>query len=102
MLKFDGSCLKQEKVTLSHKWVVNIYIVYEINLWSYTHGADFTLRNFSFGAVKLTKNAGPDKYSYLGYGTGFDAHGSFSLSDGSGFGRNVLVLVLLWVRDTYW
>ena len=29
--------------------------------------------------------------SYSGYGIGFDACGSFSLSDDSGFGKNVLI-----------
>ena len=37
------------------------------------------------GAVKLTKNANFDKYKYK-----FDSSGSFSLSDGSGFGKNVI------------
>ena len=32
----------------------------------------FTLGNSLFGAVKLTKNAYPDKYRYSGYGIGFD------------------------------
>ena len=30
-IKFDGQCLKQDKVTFNHKTIVNIYIVYEIN-----------------------------------------------------------------------
>ena len=47
--------LKQEKVALTYEQVVNIYIVYEINLWSYPYSADFTLGNSLFGAVKLTK-----------------------------------------------
>ena len=53
---------------------------------------DFTLRNFLFQDVELTKNANPDKYSYSVYGIGFDARGSFSLSDGSGFVKNVIIL----------
>ena len=31
----------------------------------------FTLKYCLFGAVKLTENADPDKYSYLEYGKGF-------------------------------
>ena len=31
-IKFDGQCLKQNKVTFNQKTVVNIYIVCEINL----------------------------------------------------------------------
>ena len=34
----------------------------------------FTLDDCLFGAVKLTKNADPDKQVYSGYGTGFDVH----------------------------
>ena len=35
-IKFDGQCLKQVKVTFTHKNIVNIFIVYEINLLQYT------------------------------------------------------------------
>ena len=51
---------------------------------------DFMLRNSLFGAVKLTKNADFDKYKYSGYGIGFYAYGTFSLSDSSGFRKNVI------------
>lgn len=37
------------------------------------------------------KNTDPNKYNYCGYGTGFNAHGDFSLSDGSGFDKNVII-----------
>ena len=33
-----------------------------------------------FGAVKLTKNADPDKYSYSGYGIGFNSCSLFSIN----------------------
>ena len=29
-VKFNGDCLKQEKITFNHGKIVNIYIVYEI------------------------------------------------------------------------
>ena len=29
-LKFDGSYLKQDKITFTHRTIVNIYIVYEL------------------------------------------------------------------------
>ena len=58
-VNFDGSCLKQEKVTFTHKNVVKIYIVYGMNLWPYTQRADFMLENFLFGAVEFTKNTDP-------------------------------------------
>ena len=44
-VKIDGSCLKQEKVAFAHNKVVNIHIVYEINLWSNILGIGFALGN---------------------------------------------------------
>ena len=49
----------------------------------------FTLRGCLFGSVKLTKNTDPDKYSYSGYGIGFDTQIEYSLPDGS-VGKNVI------------
>ena len=52
----------------------------------------FKLGNSLFGAVKLTKNADPDRCRYSGYGIGFDTRGSFSFSDSSGSGRNGIIV----------
>ena len=30
-VRFSGSCLKQDKITYTHRKIVNIHIVYEIN-----------------------------------------------------------------------
>ena len=90
-VKFNGSCLKQSnKISYTHKKIVNIYIVYEINKKDNTIISDPTLRNCLFGAVTLTKNAGIDKYGYSGYGIEFDRKGEFSFS-GGGYGQNVLI-----------
>ena len=43
---------------------MNVYIVYEINLGSYTQVDNFTWGNSLFGDVKLTKNADFDKHKY--------------------------------------
>ena len=88
-VRFTGSCLKQSKITYTHKKVVNIYIVYEL-IASSSHSDDPTLKNCLFGAVTLTKNADNDKYGYSGYGTEFDRRPSFSFP-GGGFGQNVLI-----------
>ena len=90
-IKFDGHCLKQDKVTFTHGKVVNICIVYEINLWPFMQHSDFMLENSLFGAVKLTKNADPDKYKYPDCSIGFDVGGSFSQFDGSGFGKSMII-----------
>ena len=79
-------------VTLTHKKVVNIYIVYEINLWPFNVSEDLALENYLFGAVKLTKNITDfGKYKYFRYGIGYDARRGFTLSDGRGFGKYVII-----------
>ena len=88
-VKFNGSCLKQDKATYSHGTIVNIYIVYEVskkdNIRSYP-----TLENCLFGAVSLTKHVDIDQYKYSGYGNGFDRKGEFSFGS-NGIGRNVII-----------
>ena len=49
------------------------------------------LGNSLFGAVKLTKNADSNKYSFTQYGIGFDSSGFFSLSESSGLGKNIII-----------
>ena len=91
--KFGGQCLKQDKVIFTHKRVSNINIVCEINLWPFKESSDFTLVNFLVGTVNLSKNGDFKKHKYSGYGFGIQARESFSLSDGSGFGKNVIIFV---------
>ena len=91
-VKFNGSILRQTKVSYTHEKTVNIYILYEL-AGSTSHTDDPTLKNCLFGAVTLTKNANMDKYRYSGYGNGFDRKSSFSFL-GSGFGQNVLIFGL--------
>ena len=76
-----GSCLKQDKVTLNHGAIVNIYTVYEIRS-NYNISSYLTLENCFFGAVSLTKNDDIDLYKYSGYGIGFVRHGEFSYGNG--------------------
>ena len=86
-VKFNGDCLKQEKITFNHGKIVNIYIVYEIersvNISSYP-----TMENCLFRAVKWTKHV-VDLYKYSGYGVGFDRKRFFSIGDE--VGRNVII-----------
>ena len=77
ILEFKGSCLKQDKAPSTPNNVVNLYIVYELNIWSQNLNAEFTLKYCLFENVKITKNADPDKYSYTRYGIGFDSHSLF-------------------------
>ena len=87
-VEFNGSCLKQDKVTYNHGKIVNIYIVYEITK-NYNISSYPKLENCLLGAVSLTKNADIDKYKYSGYGIGLDRHGEFSF--GNGLGKNCII-----------
>ena len=77
-VKFNGSCLKQDKITYNHGKIVNIYIVYEINI-NGNNSSYPTLENCLFGAVTLTENADIDEYIYSRYGIGFDRKVDFYL-----------------------
>ena len=70
--------------------MVNIFIVYELDIWSRDSNTDFTLKDCLFGAVNVTKNVDPDKYVYTGYRIGFDSRSALSLPDGS-IGKNVII-----------
>ena len=79
----------QDKSTINHKNVINIYVVCELGASS-SNNNDLIIKNCLFGAVTLTKNSDIDKYRYSGYGIGFDRRSSFSFP-GGGFGQNVLI-----------
>ena len=68
---FKVSCLKQN--------VVHLFIVDKLDTWSQDLNAHFPPKDCFFGAVKLTKNDDPDRYSYSGYCIGFSSYSLFSL-----------------------
>ena len=88
----NGGCLKQDEITYHHDKIVNIYIVYDLQS-NLNDNPVFTLENCLFGAFKVTKNAGVNKYKYFGYGIGFDEKGVFSHPAGS-FGNNAVIFGL--------
>ena len=69
---------------------MNIYVAYKLNNWLYTKGVVFRLRNYLHSTTTLNKIANLHKYHYFAYDMEFNAHGIFSLLDGSGFGKNVI------------
>ena len=75
-VNFNGSCLKQDKITFNHGKIVNAYIIYTLKS-TQNYNEDITLENCLFGAVKLTKNSDISKCKYSGYGIGFDGKGAF-------------------------
>ena len=87
-VQFHGSCLTQNKIIFYHKKIVNIYIIYELTLHNSNSNYP-TLETCLFGAVKLTRGNDIDNYKYIGYGSGFDRKGFFSVGDK--VGRNVII-----------
>ena len=89
-IRFDGGSLKHDKITFNYEKTVNIYIIYEINLWNYVDSSDPTLKNSLFSVVKLLKNVDIDKYKYSGYGFLCDMKGTLGFP-ATRFGRNVII-----------
>ena len=79
--KFEGNCLKEDKMSFTQGNVVNFFTFYKIDIWSHDLSTNFTLKGCLFGAVKLSKNANPDKYSYYVYSNGFNSMQLFLISN---------------------
>ena len=75
-VKFNGSCLKLDKVTLNHGKTVNIYIAYDLK--SKLNNFHPNLAIFLFAAVKLIKNSDIHKYKYCEYGFGLQKELSYT------------------------
>ena len=58
--KLAENCLINSNMSVFKK-VINLHISYTLDPWSSDLNADFRLDNCFFRAVKLTKNADPDK-----------------------------------------
>ena len=87
-VKFNGSCLTQNKIIFYQKKIVNIYIAFELILHNLNSNYP-TLENCLFGAVELARGTDIDNYKYFGYWIEFDRKGFFSIGDE--VGRNVIV-----------
>ena len=60
------------------KFILNLYIFYELTTWPRNPTNNFTLKKFLFGTVKLVKNTVKRKFTYNGEGMAFDGEGSWS------------------------
>ena len=89
-IKFDGSVLKQNKITRSGS-IVGIYSVYRLT--PRTKYSSIFLENCLSGAIKIenTSNPDPDKYKYSGWiCIGFDSKDQYTHSDGY-YGKNAII-----------
>ena len=64
-VQFKGSYLKQDKVNFTPNSAVYLFIIYELDRWPQDLNTDFSLQECLLGALELTKNADPDKYSCI-------------------------------------
>ena len=90
ILKFNNSVLVQNICSsLYSNFNLNLYICYELNTWPSSPTNNITLRNCLFGTVKLTRNAGKNKFTYNGRGIAFDGKGFWSFDKDNV--RNVII-----------
>ena len=61
----------KQDVSFIHGNVVNLYISYKLDTRSKYLDTYFTLPNYLFRVVKLTKNIDTNNYKYIGYDYGY-------------------------------
>ena len=89
-LKFNNLVVVQENSSsLYSNFILNLYIVYELNNSPCNPTNDFTLKNCLFCTVRLTKNADKSKFNYNDLRVTFD--GKCICSYGNNFARNVVI-----------
>ena len=82
-------CFSAKSPFLTSEKVVNVHKVYELDNWPTNPNSNFTIKNYLFGAVKLSRNAIKRKFIYNGYRIGFDWGASWSFSND--FHRNGVI-----------
>ena len=88
----DEYFIQNSSKVIPNNWIVNFYIVYK--LLPKNISTDNALRNCLFSVVDATRAdnrvTDPDKFTYSGYGIGFDHTGTFTHPKG-GIARNVII-----------
>ena len=69
--------------------IVNVYIVYDLDVWSRNPTNNFKFKNCLFRATNIVKNRDKEKYVSSGCRMTFDNAGSWSFVDA--FARNVII-----------
>ena len=87
ILKFNNSVLVHKNSSSLHSnFILNLYIVYELNNWPHYPTNNFPLKNYLFGAIKYVRNS---KVTYNGRGIPFDGADSWNFIND--FARNVVI-----------
>ena len=85
-LKISNSASVQKGFPSLHtNFILNLYIVYELNTWPRNRTNNFTLKNCLFGTVKLVRNTIKSKFTCTVQVIAFDS------SFGNDFARNVVI-----------
>ena len=84
-IKFNRNPLVVKQMKCATK-IINVYIVFELNLCPKSLLEKFTLKNCLFGATNIVENSDRSKWVYSGYRIVFDGKGVWSF--GNGFARN--------------
>ena len=88
--KSNNSVLVQKSFSsLYSNFILNLYIVYELNTWSCNLANNFTLKIVLFGTVKLVRNSIKSKFTYNGQRTTFDGEGLWNF--GNDFAINIVI-----------
>ena len=88
--KFNNSSLVQKSLSsLSSKFILNLYIVYELNNWPHNPTKNFPLKINLFVTAKLLRNAIKSKLICNGWGIAFGGEGSWNF--GNGFTKNIVI-----------
>ena len=75
--------------SLYSNFILNLYVVFELNNWPDSCTSAFPPRNCLFGTVKLVRNVVKRKLISNGQGITFDGEGLWSF--GNDFARNVVI-----------
>ena len=87
-IKFDKDLLAIEQNNCFTK-ILNIYMVYGLDIWSRNTTNNFKIKNCLFGATNIVKYSDKEKYVHSGYRITFDGANSWSFDNG--FARNVII-----------
>ena len=90
-VEFNGSCLKQNKITLNHGKTINIYIAYYLKS-TLNYNVNITFENCLSRAAKLTENTEINKENILDMVLDLMEKRTFSHPRGGGFGYDAIIL----------
>ena len=87
-IKFDKYPLAVEQSNYFTK-IVNVCIVYDLDVWPRNPTNNFKFKNCLFGATGIVQNSDKEKHVYSGYRITFDSAGFWSFDNDSA--KNIII-----------